>query len=168
MADKEKQVRYDLDGYGTITEALRNLLNQFPGLRAGEEISFSSLDEDGGIAMYPITGGIIETEREGITGHITQVCQYPFYIVHRISGITDDRKAKEKERLDALGRWLEKQSVTLSGIPYKLESYPPLNDGKKFLSIERQSPSFLNNTNENKTEDWAINISARYQNEFDK
>ena len=35
---EEKKVRYDIDGAEEITGMLRTLLNQFPGLVAGEEI----------------------------------------------------------------------------------------------------------------------------------
>lgn len=168
MAEKEKQVRYDLDGYDTITEALRQLLNQYPGLVPGDEITFSVLDEDAGKAMFPITGGIIETERESITGHVTQVCQYPFYVIYRVAGITEDRKAYIKEWLDNLGRWLEKQAVMILNEEYKLESYPHITGNRKILSINRQTPAFLDSTNENQSENWAIHISARYQYEFDK
>lgn len=166
MAETEKQVRYDLDGYEVITSALRELLNQFPGLPEGDEIAFSTLGAESGKAMYPITGAIIETERKDILGGVTQVCLYPFFVIYRASGLSESRKAAVKEWLDNLGRWLERQTVNISGLDYTLESYPPLTGRRTFLSIQRQTPAYLDNTQDNNAEDWAIYISARYRNEF--
>lgn len=166
MAENEKQVRYDLDGYEVITSALRELLNQYPGLPEGDEIAFSTLGAESGKAMYPITGAIIETERKDILGGVTQVCLYPFFVIYRASGLSEGRKAAVKEWLDNLGRWLERQTVNVNGSDYVLESYPPLTGRRAFLSIQRQTPAYLDNTQDNNAEDWAIHISARYRNEF--
>lgn len=160
---EQKQTKYDIDGYNAITSALRELLNQFPLLEEHEEITFSSLEENSGIAMFPVSGAVVETERKTITGKITEVCLYPFFVVYRSIGLTENRKARVKEWLDTLGKWLEQKEIIVNGVSYKLESLPPLTEGRKFLSIDRQTPAYLDNTSENKTEDWVINISARYQ-----
>ena len=73
-----------------------------------------------------------------------------------------------KEWLDTLGKWLEQKKVLIDGIEYSLSGYPPLTDGRKFLSIERQTPAYLDTVNENQSENWAIYISARYQYEYFK
>lgn len=159
----EKQVKYDLDGYNVVTTALLALLNQYPGLNKGEKITFSVLGEDSGIAMFPISGAVIETEKKFITGRTEEVCLYPFYIIYRAGGLSSGNKATVKEWLDNLGRWLEKENVIINGTEYKLSEYPPLTENRKFLSISRQTPSYLDTVNENKSENWAIYISARYQ-----
>jgi hypothetical protein len=164
----EKIVKYDVDGYDAVTSALRELLNQYPGLDNGEEITFSVLEETSGIGMFPVSGAVVETERRSVTGKVKKVCLYPFYIIYRASGLNENRKAKVKEWLDTLGKWLEQQNVVIDGKEYVLSELPPLTDGRKFLSIERQTPAYLDNTNEDKTEDWAIYISARYQYEYQK
>lgn len=166
--EEEKQVRYDIDGYDTVTSALRGLLNQYPGLAENDEIAFASLDEDSGKAMFPTSGAVIETERRSVTGKVTEVCLYPFYVIYRASGLSENRKAKVKEWLDNLGKWLEQKKVLIDGTEYKLSEYPPLTDGRKFLSIERQTPAYLDTVNENQSENWAIYISARYQYEYRK
>lgn len=165
---EEKRVQYDIDGYDVLTTSLLELLNQFPGLDDGEKIAFSVLDEESGIGMLPISGAVIETEKEGITGHVRQVCLYPFYIVYRASGLSESRKANVKEWLDNLGKWLEKQPITMNDQKYVLSEYPTLSGNREFLSISRQTPGYLDGTNENKSEDWVIHISARYKNEYDK
>lgn len=165
MAENEKHVKYDLDGYEAITTALMALINQYPKLSTGDEIAFSTLEAESGKAMFPITGAIVETERKDILGGTTQVCLYPFFVIYRASGLSESRKAAVKEWLDDLGRWLEKQAITINDVEYKLAQYPALSGKRRFLSISRQTPAYLDNTNE-QVEDWAIYISARYQNEF--
>ena len=164
----EKIVKYDIDGYEKVTTALTELLNQYPALDSGEEITFSVLEETSGIGMFPVSGAVVETEKRSVTGKVTEVCLYPFYIIYRASGLNENRKARVKEWLDTLGKWLEQKKALIDGEEYTLSELPPLTEGRKFLSIERQTPAYLENTNEDKTEDWAIYISARYQYEYQK
>lgn len=164
----EKEKRYDIDGSDVITDALRHLLNQFPGLESGKEITFSYLEDKSGISIYPTSGAIIETEREFITGHVVQTCLYPFFVIYRAYSLSENSKATVKEWLDNLGRWLERQEITVNGTNYKLDRYPALTGNREILSIERKTPGYLDGTNENGSEDWAISISLRYSNEFDR
>lgn len=157
--------RYDINGYDEITAALRNLLNTFPGLGA-ETITFSVLNEDGGKAMFPISGGIIVSEMTSITGHVMQTCQYPFFVIYRASGLSENNKANAKEWLDKLGKWLEKQTVTIGQTAYTLTEYPALTGQRRFTTIERTSPAYLDGIEENKAENWAIQLSAKYITEF--
>ena len=163
----EKQVVYDIDGYDVITDALLNLINQYPALD-GSEIKFSTLGSESGKAMFPISGAVVESEKENIIGHVTKVCLYPFYIIYRESGLSEQNRAKVKEWLDNIGKWLEKSEITVKDKKYQLTEYPTLTGERKFLGISRQTPSYLNEATENMTEDWAISISARYQYEYDK
>lgn len=156
MAETDKQIRYDLDGYEVITTALVELINQFPRLADGDKIEFSTLEAESGKAMFPISGAIIETEDKDILGNVSQVCLYPFFVVYRASGLSESRKAAVKEWLDDLGRWLE-----------QLQQYPELSGSRRFLSIDRQTPAYLDTVNE-QTEDWTIYITARYSNNFKK
>lgn len=156
MAETDKQIRYDLDGYEVITTALVELINQFPRLADGDKIEFSTLEAESGKAMFPISGAIIETEDKDILGNVSQVCLYPFFVVYRASGLSESRKAAVKEWLDDLGRWLE-----------QLQQYPELSGSRRFLSIDRQTPAYLDTVSE-QTEDWTIYITARYSNNFKK
>lgn len=165
---EQKQVKYDLDGYDVVTKALMELLNQFPGMESGEQIEFSELGEESGFAMYPINGAAIESERTSVTGKVTEVCLYPFYIIFRGAGLNEKRRIETKERLDNIGKWLEGKEIKIDDVPYKLSEYPPLTGNRKFLEFRRQTPAYLDNTYENQSEDWAIYISARYQNEYEK
>ncbi len=163
-----KEIRYDLNGIPVITDALINLLNEYPGLTDADEITFADLDENGGVTIVPISGAVIETEKTDITDHFTQVCLYPFYVIYREKDLSERKKIKTKEWLDNLGMWLERQLVTINNTEYQLEEYPDLTGDRKFLSIERQSPAYLDKNEEDATQDWVIYISARYQNEFNR
>lgn len=165
---EQKQVKYDVDGYDAVTSALRELLNQYPALSDNDEIAFASLGEDSGKAMFPISGAAVETEKTSVTGKVTEVCLYPFYVIYRAAGLSENRKATVKEWLDNLGKWLEQKKVLINGTEYQLKKLPPLTDGREFLSISRQTPAYLDTVNENQSENWAIYISARYQYEYHK
>lgn len=160
-------VVYDVAGYDIVTKALRELLNQFPGLDASEEISFAVSDTEEGISMFPTSGAIINQKIQDVTGHVQQSCMYPFLIMYKSGGLSENSKANVKEWLDKLGKWLERQEIDVSGVTYKLDSLPPLQKNMRFTSIERKSPSFLMETTEDKIDKWAINITAYYESEYD-
>lgn len=165
MANNETMPRFDVSGYDVITKAIWDLLNDFPGL-SGNEISFCKLGESGGIAMYPITSAVIEDEHATITGIVKQVCRYPFTIVYRASGLSETKKANVKEWLDNLGRWLERQGVNVGGQEHRLDKYPKLTNRAVIKRFERQTPGFLESIEENKSENWTIQITMTYENEF--
>ncbi len=160
-------LRLDVDGYDNVTQALRDLFDSYPGLAKGETFGFSEIPECGGKSVFTDTGATIYTESESITGHITQMCQYPLTVVFRTAGLSENKKAAAKEWLDNFGRWLERQEVIIDGEAYKLKDYPPLAGNRKIKSISRQTPAFLSQVNDDKTEDWVMSINARYRNEFD-
>lgn len=164
----EKVIKYDVDGYDEVTEALRDLVNQYPALEEWDEIAFSVLGEDSGKAMYPVSGAIIQTSKVSITGKVTEICLYPFYVIYKAGGLSENRKAKVKEWLDNLGKWLEKKPVKINGSIYHISEYPALTESRTFLGIERQTPAYLDTVNENKSENWAIYISARYEHVYYK
>lgn len=162
----EKPISYDLDGQEVVTTALMDLLNQYPGLQSGEEIKFSSLNPDSGKAMFPTSGAAIRNEKKNIIGKVTQYVDYPIIVIYRASGLNQSRKEKVKEWLDNLGRWLEKQPISIGGREYTLEEYPALTGNRKFDEIKRTSVSYLDSENESHAENWAITITATYINEF--
>lgn len=166
MSDTQKEIKYDLDGFDSITAALRSLVNQYPALPDGDEITFAVLSEDGGKAIIPLSDSVIVTETEDITGHVTQECSYTFAVVYRGAGLSENRKAAVKEWLDDLGRWLERQEILVNDVGYRLEEYPTI--GSRYITkINRISQANLDSVEENKSENWAISINARYINEFD-
>lgn len=162
----ENNVVYDIAGYEALTPAIMDLINQYPALTDGDEFSFSVLNEDNGKAMFPNTGAIVQLQRVSVTGKVYQECLYPFYIVYRAAGLSENRKKAVKEWLDNLGRWLEKQTIIIDETEYKINEYPTLTGNRKMLAFTRNTPAFLNSVEENQVEDWIINIQLRYSNEF--
>ena len=46
MDNDRQPIGKDATGYEVITEAMKDLLNRFPGLLPGEEVKYEELDED--------------------------------------------------------------------------------------------------------------------------
>ena len=161
---EKKEIKFDFDGYEIVKDAILSLINQYPDLEG--KVTFGVLGETQGFAMIPISSSIIESTKKDITGKTTEICYYPFALVYRDAGMTEKRKSSVSEMLDSIGKWLELREVAVDEEVYKLESYPTLTAGREFLQIKRQTPSYLANTYDDKSEDWEIRITARYINEY--
>ena len=160
---KEKQVRFDVDGSEIVSKVLLELLNKCPAL-CGKKVAFSTLGEDEGLGFFPSVGAAITSETETITGDVHQVCAYPFDVVLRCAPKTEAARIRCKELLDAIGRWLERQPITVNG---EMHAYPALTEGnRKIRAISRTSPSHLNAVYQNGVEDWLFSGSLRYENNF--
>lgn len=133
---KKAQKLVDVDGIDAVSEALLSLLNTFPGLGSGKGILFSTLSESGGIGFFPTSGAALLQNSEDITGHVHQVCLYPFHVIYRAAPKSDVQKIRIKDFLDTLGKWLELQPITLNGTAYKLERYPALDDPTAVINSE--------------------------------
>lgn len=159
----------DIDGTEAVSKVLLSLLNTFPGLPEGKSIKFSTLEEDSGMAFFPTTGAAFLRDAEDVTGHVMQVCLYPFSVVYRAAPKTEAQRMRIKEYLDMLGKWLEKQPVTLNGTEYRLADYPALASGNRIIkSIARSSPAYINAAYQDGIEDWSITGRLTYENEFDR
>lgn len=160
----EKTIKYDLNGYEVVKDAILEIINQCPAVE--NNISFGVLGETYGFAMIPISSSVVESKIKSITGKVTEICYYPFSLVYRDAGMNEKRKLEVSEMLDNIGKWLEKQEIIVKDEVYKLSEYPALTGSRKFLEIQRQTNSYLANAYEDKSEDWEIRITARYQNEY--
>lgn len=162
----EKVVKFDLDGYEVVKDAILEIINQSPLIENKDHVSFGVLEETHGFAMIPVSSSVIESTRKSITGKVSEICYYPFSLVYRGTGMNEKKKSDVSEILDNIGKWLERKEITVEGESQKLQSYPALTGNRKFLEIRRQTNSYLANTYEDKSEDWEIRITARYQNEY--
>ena len=163
------QKMVDIDGAEAVSKVLLALLNTFPGLENGKKVQFSTLSETSGIGFYPTSGSALLSDKEDITGHVTQVCMYPFSIIYRAAPKTDLQKIRIKEFLDALGKWLELQPVVINEKTHKLTKYPVINIGNRVIkSISHTNPAHLNATYDDGVEDWIISATLKYENEYDK
>ena len=161
-----KQINYDVDGDEALSPVLMELINTFPGLGT-RTVEFSTLGKDAGIGFFPTSGAAIVRSKTSVTGRVWQLCAYPFGVVYRIGARTEDQRMKAKEFLDALGRWLERQPVTVDGTVCQILHYPKLENGqRRILEIKRTSPAYNSDAGADNIEDWAITLSCQYTNEF--
>lgn len=159
-------VKFDVDGSEIVSKVLLELLNKCPAL-CGKKVAFSTLGEDEGLGFFPSVGAAITSETETITGDVHQVCAYPFDVVLRCAPKTEVARIRCKELLDAIGRWLERQPITVNGEMHTMDAYPALTEGnRKIRGISRTSPSHLNAVYQNGVEDWLFSGSLRYENNF--
>lgn len=164
----ETSRQVDVEGSDAVSRVLLDLLNQYPGL-SGKSILFSTLSEKSGIGFFPTSGAVLIDNRTDITGHVKQVCAYPFNVIYRAAARSEAQKLSIKELLDGLGKWLELQTVIIDSTPYKLGGYPDLVSGnRKITGITRTTPAYLYAAYDNGVEDWVISLSLRYNNEFTK
>lgn len=162
---ENKILGYDVDGEEAVTNALMELLSQFP---AGKALTFSNLGKCGGFSFYPVSGAAIVAEKENIVGEVDQTCAYPFAIVYRNAPLSDKHKIKIKELLDTIGKWLEGQRVKVDDEETEIAEYPKLSGGRRIISIRRQTASYVDEVNESGTQDWIILMELKYINRFER
>ena len=166
MPKANTAVKFDVDGSEIVSKVLLELLNKCPAL-CGKKVAFSTLGEDEGLGFFPSVGAAITSETETITGDVHQVCAYPCDVVLRCAPKTEVARIRCKELLDAIGRWLERQPITVNGEMHTMDAYPALTEGnRKIRAISRTSPSHLNAVYQNGVEDWLFSGSLRYENNF--
>lgn len=160
-----KIIGYDVSGYEILTNAVMDLLSQYPGLN-GRTILFEELGKESGIAFSADNGALIISERRSITDHVYQQCQYPFYIIYRSASTREYQKLQVQAFFDAIGKWLCKEPVEINGEREHLSAYPALSDGRKITRITR-SNSYGLEPNEDGVQDWLMPVTVQYTNEFD-
>lgn len=164
----QKKYSIDVDGSDVMSKILLDLLNGYPAL-GGRTVAFSTLGDTSGLAFFPSSGAAILSDTEDVTGHVTQICLYPFTIVFRAAPKSEIQRLKIKEFLDTVGKWMEQQPVTINGETICLTDYPDLStEGREIKSIRRTNPAHLAATYQDGIEDWTLAASLRYENNFDK
>lgn len=167
MANELKPIGKDATGYEVITEAMKDLLNQFPGLLPGETVKYEELGEEEGIAFSNDSGALVYTETQDVIGGVHQTCQYPFFIVYRAaSSAREKQKMSIQEFLDAFGKWLCREPAVIDGETYKLSSYPKLAGTRQIRRITRDN-SYGTEPQENGVQDWLLPVTAEYRNDIE-
>ena len=165
MKEEVKPIGTDPTGYELLTKAMRDLLNDFPGLN-GQRILFEEIEEDSGLAFSADAGALVMAEKKSITDHVAQDCQFPILIIYRTAATREFQKLNVSAFLETLGKWICKEPVEIDGETYKLLGYPEISDGRKITRITRNN-AYGTVPNENKTQDWILPVSVRYTYEFD-
>lgn len=163
--EEVKPIGTDATGYELLTRAVKDLLNQYPGL-GGQKIAFEELGEESGIAFSADAGALVMSERRSITDHVVQTCQFPFLVIYRTSATREFQKLNVTTFLDSLGKWICKEPVEINGMEHRLFSYPALSSGRKITRISRNNV-YGTVPNENGSQDWILPVSVQYTNEFD-
>lgn len=167
MDNEQKPIGKDATGYEVITEAMKDLLNQFPGLLPGEEVKYEELGEDSGIAFSNDAGALVYTEREDVIGGVHQTCQYPFFIVYRAASSAKERqKMSIQEFLDAFGKWLCREPTVIEDETYKLDGYPKLAGTRQIKKITRDN-SYGTEPQTNGVQDWLLPVVVQYTNDIE-
>lgn len=167
MDNERKPIGKDATGYEVLTEAMKDLLNRFPGLYEGEEVKYEELGEDSGIAFSNDAGALVYTEREDVIGGIHQTCQYPFFIVYRAASSAKERqKMSIQEFLDAFGKWLCREPVVTDSGTYRLAGYPKLAGTRQIKKITRDN-SYGTEPQTNGVQDWLLPVVVQYTNDIE-
>lgn len=164
MEDK-KPIGKDLNGYDFLTKAVKELLNQFPGLYEGEVIKFEELEKEDGIAFSADNGALIYSQKIDVIGFVHQMCRFPFYVIYRTAGTSERQKLSVQEFLDLLGKWICKEPIEIDGMQYKIQSYPKLSAIREIKNITRDN-SYGLEPQESGTQDWILPLSVEYTNKF--
>ena len=160
-----KPIGADVDGFEILTNAVLELLSQFPGLN-GREILFEELGKESGIAFSANNGALVMSERRSITDHVRQSCQYPFFIVYRTASTQEYQKLQVQAFFDAIGKWLCREPAVVNGETVRLKSYPALSDDRKITRITRSNSYGLEPSSDG-VQDWLMPVTVEYTNEFD-
>ena len=163
--NENKPISVDGSGFEVVKAAVVSILNQYPGLD-GQIISYMRLDENSGISVEPESGALVYTERKDIIGNVTQVCQFPFFVVYRSGASNEYQKFKVSDFLDALGSWLSGEHVIIDEKDETLKEYPTISGNRKITSIVRFN-SYALAPNPNNTQDWVLPVTVNYTHEYE-
>ena len=165
MADKP--IGKDATGYEILTDAMKSLLNQYPGLHDGEKIKYEELGANSGIAFYADAGALIYSEKEDVCGTMHQVCQYPFIVVYRTASDKERQKLSVQRFLDNLGKWICREPVAIDDVETRLSSFPELSQGRVIKRITRDN-SYGTEPQENGVQDWLLPVTVKYEYDWEK
>lgn len=160
-----KPIGFDPTGYEIITEAVKSLLNDFPGL-GSQKIYFEEQGEEAGLSFFADAGALVLSERRSITDHVTQKCQYPFLVIYRSTTTREFQKLNALGFLESMGKWLCKEPVEIDGKTIRLTEYPKLSGGRKITRVTR-SNTYGTVPDDNNTQDWILPVTIQYTYEFD-
>lgn len=150
-----------------FSTALSGLLNTFPAI-GSREIRFGELGDKSGVGIYPSAAATVISEKTDIMGGVYQKCNYAFQVIYRAVPQSESDRIHIKGWLDKLARWLEKQPITCDGQPYTLADWPEIGDGRIITAFVQVSAAYLIGRYADGVEDWAVSLSMRYDNNFER
>lgn len=167
MADMNREpIGRDTDGFEVITDAVKVILNQFPGLNPDDNVKFEELPDNYGISFANNSGALVYDQKRTITGMIHQECQYPFLLVYRTQSTKERQKLVAQQFLDVYGKWLCQEPTIYEHSQPPLE-YPKLTGGRKITNISRDN-IYSQDPQDSGVQDWVLPVTVEYINKFRK
>lgn len=161
----DKPMKTDGTGHEIITEAVKELLNAYPGLYDDERIKFEEANENSGIIFSNNSGAVVYAEKKYISGTVMQSCQYPFFIVYRTSASQKENyKLTIVEFLETMGKWLSGEPVSIKGTEFQLGKYPDMIQGRKITEITWDNVYATDPKDD--VQDWVLPVTVKYTNTF--
>lgn len=162
--ENNKPIGRDADGFEIITDAVKTILNSFPGLSKDEIVRFEELGEGNGIAFINNAGALVYSEKRTIIGTVQQECQYPFLLVYRKNTKSERAKLVSQQFLDLFGRWVCGEPTIYERDSYPV-AYPPLRYGRKITKIKRDN-LYSQEPQKDGTQDWILPLTVIYTSKF--
>ena len=163
---RSRPIGTDTDGFEAITEAVKMILNQFPGLNQDDNVKFEELTGDYGIAFSNNSGALVYDEKKDILGMIHQECQYPFFLIYRTRSDRERSKLVAQQFLDVYGKWLC-QEPTIYEHSYPPLKYPKLTGSRKITNVSRDN-IYSQDPQDNGVQDWVLPVTMEYTSKFRK
>lgn len=157
MADKEVQV-LDIAEQEAIGAAIVLMAQQSPFYKDTAIVTRYEALSGNTLGIFPQQGTVYI--QRFVSG--TFIAQYVFAMRYRCKPVSDARKLAEETRLEALARWLEKQTVTYKGKEYELSEWPELTGERRIQSVSRTSTVFAAAAANDGTIDYQVNMNLRY------
>ena len=137
--------------FESVAQAVLAAVNGSAVLKDGERFAFASLDETGGLAIFPREGETVEEEHRSVTGRVWRKCRWPFTVVCRVGGPAERQRQNIEAWMDGLGRSLEDRV------------YPALTEGRRLLAIRRAGTPRQGDRPADRTETWVMDMTAEYE-----
>lgn len=145
MDESVRVLGTDSEGYEIITEAVKSLLREYD-----PKITYNSSP----VSFISDAGALILTETETISGDITRECQYPCFIVYRLTANDERTRLAATEYLERLGRYLS-----------RLKTFPALTDNRKIRKITCLNAYQGTIAGESHFQTWLMPVSILYTHE---
>ena len=151
------------ESYESIGQAVLAVMNEYPGMKDGERFTFAGMDQGHELAVFPREGQTLEEERRSVTGRVRRMHCWPFTVACRVGGPGQRQREDMASWMDALGRWMEGQTVPVGGRDHCLAAYPALTGGRRLTAIRRASVPRQAEINGDRTQTWVMDMTARYE-----
>lgn len=137
--------------FDSVAQAALAAVNGWPELGEGRRFAFAFLPEEGGLALFPAEGSLLEAQTRSVTGRVWQRRRLPFRLVCRVGGLTETRRQTLAAWLERLGRYLQ------------TADYPVLSGMRRLLTIQPAAAPRPEEYQNDNSETWVMDMTAQYE-----